>query len=142
MEVLGKYKCETENDTNKLANKFSSHVKANTIIYLTGNLGSGKTYFVKSLAKNFDIQNISSSTYSYISTYHGILNLIHCDFYRLDGKSEIVFDEVIENLINPWLLIIEWPINTLSIPCNYCYQIDINRTPNNTRIYKISSLDY
>ena len=66
MRSFSEYLSKTENDTVKIANTFSQSIKTNSIIYLVGNVGSGKTYFAKSLAENFGIKNMCSSTYSYV----------------------------------------------------------------------------
>ena len=139
MRSFSKYLSKTEKDTVKIANTFSQSIKTNSIIYLVGNVGSGKTYFAKSLAENFGIKNMCSSTYSYVTSYFGTLNLVHCDLYRCHNTPQVIYDEIIEHLKNPWLLIIEWPLYQISIPSNSYYVVEITRTLKNDRIYKIKS---
>jgi tRNA A37 threonylcarbamoyladenosine biosynthesis protein TsaE len=56
-------------DTDSLVIKFSKLISPNSIIYLNGDVGTGKTYFVKKLAEQFGICDLSSSSYERISIH-------------------------------------------------------------------------
>ena len=79
---------------------------------LFGELGSGKTTFVKGLAKFWQIaEDITSPTYNLFVTYTGIRNLIHLDAYRIEDEKQWD-DLMIEDfLAPPFCLAIEWPEN-------------------------------
>jgi tRNA threonylcarbamoyladenosine biosynthesis protein TsaE len=87
-----------------------------TIIGLLGDLGAGKTAWVKELGKCLNItQTIVSPTYTIENRYNILENnkftqLVHMDAYRLQEKDlkTIFFDEVLENQLN--LVCIEWPM--------------------------------
>jgi tRNA threonylcarbamoyladenosine biosynthesis protein TsaE len=87
-----------------------------TVIGLSGDLGAGKTAWVKELGKCLDItQTIVSPTYTIENRYDILENnkftqLVHMDAYRLQEKDlkTIFFDEVLESQLN--LVCIEWPI--------------------------------
>lgn len=80
------------------------------LILLSGDLGAGKTVFVKGLALGLKIDfNITSPTFNIINEYQGSPGLIHMDFYRLDKKDELIelgFEEYLEM---DRIKAIEWP---------------------------------
>ena len=61
----------SENETAEIAVAFASILKATDIIALTGDLGTGKTFFVKSALKYFGIDEVTSPTFSIVNTYSG-----------------------------------------------------------------------
>ena len=84
-----KYTSRNENDTVALAQNIESEKFPNMVICLDGELGSGKTVFVKGFAHALGIEdNITSPTFNIIKEYNsGELPLYHMDVYRLDKDS-------------------------------------------------------
>lgn len=102
-----------EQETLKLAKSVIEKLKQKTnVICLFGELGSGKTIFVKGLAGALDIDNYSvkSPTYTFVREYtHRKGKLIHIDLYRLDGPDDLLLEQIeefYENKNN--LVVIEW----------------------------------
>lgn len=93
---------------------FAGSDKATTV-FLSGDLGAGKTTFVKVLAKEFGItEDLMSPTFVILKRYDikGAVfkNMIHIDAYRLKSYEELVkikFPEYLSNAEN--LILIEWP---------------------------------
>lgn len=85
-----KYTSHDEEDTMTLAQNFECEKFPNMVICLDGELGSGKTVFVKGFAKALGIdETITSPTFNLIKEYNtGELPLFHMDVYRLDGACE------------------------------------------------------
>ncbi len=81
-----KYVSKNIDDTLTLAENIESEKFPNMVICLDGELGSGKTVFVKGFAKALGIEdNITSPTFNIIKEYpNGELPLYHMDVYRLD----------------------------------------------------------
>ena len=78
-------------------------------IAIAGNIGAGKTTLVKGIAESFNCDQIAKSpTFILITTYHGDINVNHCDFFRLNYPEEI-FDLGLEEYLEEGNLIIEWP---------------------------------
>lgn len=94
MVIEMEYKITTKSDmeTIALAQNFESEKFPNMIICLNGELGSGKTMFVKGLANALGIdETITSPTFTIIKEYsYGELPLYHMDVYRLDGNCESI----------------------------------------------------
>ncbi len=84
------YKITSHNvmDTIELAQNIESEKFPNMVICLDGDLGSGKTVFVKAFASAMGIDEVTSPTFNIIKEYVGELPLYHMDVYRVDGKVE------------------------------------------------------
>ena len=97
----------SEEDTISFANEFASKLNSNSIIVLSGDLGSGKTTFVKGIAKALNINEVvTSPTFTLLKTYSSEkFTLVHVDAYRLDGSS---FEELYDYLNNDNVIFIEW----------------------------------
>ncbi len=103
-----KYVSKNLDDTLNIAENIESEKFPNMVICLDGELGSGKTVFVKGFAKALGIEdNITSPTFNIIKEYmNGELPLYHMDVYRLDEVSE---DLGIKDYYNKGgVTIIEW----------------------------------
>ena len=103
-----KYVSKNLDDTLNIAENIESEKFPNMVICLDGELGSGKTVFVKGFAKALGIEdNITSPTFNIIKEYmNGELPLYHMDVYRLDEVNE---DLGIKDYYNKGgVTIIEW----------------------------------
>lgn len=79
-------------DTMELAENIESEKFPGMIICLDGELGSGKTVFVKGFAKSLGIEeNITSPTFNIVKEYNaGEMPLYHMDVYRLEEDDESI----------------------------------------------------
>lgn len=85
---------KNEQETMDLAGKLAREFQGGSIIGLVGELGAGKTAFVRGLAKNLGVkENIDSPTYVFMKIYetghNRVKYLCHVDAYRLDEGSDI-----------------------------------------------------
>jgi tRNA threonylcarbamoyladenosine biosynthesis protein TsaE len=111
-----KYISKTEKETHQIAAKLAGKLKGGEIIALEGDLGAGKTTFVKGLAKFFGIkQHVTSPTFVLMKVYSvknkvlSIKNLVHVDCYRLDEPQELFYLGIEEYLNKPdTIVVIEW----------------------------------
>ena len=106
MNYISKSPEETEN----IAFDFSKTLKGGEIITLDGDLGAGKTAFVRGLARGLNITDtVSSPTFTIVNEYrHGNLPLYHFDVYRI-GSSDELYDIGWEDYINGnAVVVMEW----------------------------------
>jgi len=98
-----------EDETTNLANKFSKVLKIGDLVVLNGNLGTGKTFFVKKVLETFAVYNVSSPTFAIVNQYVGKEKYYHLDFYRIEKINEL-YDIGIEEYLNDAdsISFIEW----------------------------------
>ena len=100
------------NDTNELSSEVSKIVKQGTILLLNGELGSGKTQFVRFLGNHLNVlDSISSPTFLILNIYESDKNfkIYHFDFYRVNSIEELEqvgFFEILNQ--RKGLIIVEW----------------------------------
>ena len=138
----------SEKNTEELANKILKKIKAGDIIFLYGEMGVGKTTFVKYLInefqikKNLQITEVTSPTFNLLNEYEiDHLRIKHFDLFRLKDKSELKNLDLFENNKST-ITLIEWPqlINkenfnkTIDLIFNYENEL-------NNRSVKIDGLD-
>ncbi|MDR3668049.1 MAG: tRNA (adenosine(37)-N6)-threonylcarbamoyltransferase complex ATPase subunit type 1 TsaE [Ignavibacteriaceae bacterium] len=99
MVIPSLHKVFTEQDTEKLAFEFSSLLEAGEVIILNGNLGTGKTYFIKSVLKSFEVFGVNSPTFSIVNEYNADRKYYHFDFYRIEALKEL-YDIGFEEYMN------------------------------------------
>jgi len=89
-------------ETQSIGSEFARIATAGTVVSLTGDLGAGKTEFVKGLALGLGTDGpVTSPTFTILHEYRGVrLPLFHMDFYRLREEwelDEIGFDEYLKS---------------------------------------------
>jgi tRNA threonylcarbamoyladenosine biosynthesis protein TsaE len=108
--VLLVYSSSSPETTRSIADALCDKLIAGDVILLQGDLGAGKTEFVKGLAAGLGVDEpVTSPTFALLNVYQGRLPLYHFDLYRLDRLEEldgIGFDEFIGG---DGLAVIEWP---------------------------------
>lgn len=94
-------------ETQAVAEKLATLVKAGTVITLDGDLGAGKTTFTQGFGKGLGVmRNVNSPTFTIMKQYQGRLPLYHMDVYRLEDTGD---DIGLEEYINgDGVAIVEW----------------------------------
>ncbi|HEX9251344.1 MAG TPA: tRNA (adenosine(37)-N6)-threonylcarbamoyltransferase complex ATPase subunit type 1 TsaE, partial [Ignavibacteriaceae bacterium] len=89
--------------------EFALKLKNGMIIILNGDLGAGKTFFIKHVLKKFNVTNSNSPTFAIVNEYSGDKTFYHFDFYRINKESEL-HDIGIEDYFNDEqsIIFIEW----------------------------------
>ena len=105
----------SEETTKELAKELTHYLKGGEIIYLYGEMGVGKTTFVRHLINQFQknkklhITEVTSPTFNLLNEYDiNDLVIKHYDLFRLKDKSEITNLDLFENNQNT-ITLIEWP---------------------------------
>ena len=96
--------------TESLGEKFGRAAQRGLVIALRGDLGAGKTQFVKGLARGLEISaRVHSPTFTLVNEYGGgRLKLFHLDLYRLETAEQILSAGVEEFLSPDGVSVIEW----------------------------------
>jgi tRNA threonylcarbamoyladenosine biosynthesis protein TsaE len=97
-------------DTESLGERFGRAAQSGFVFALSGDLGAGKTQFVKGLARGLEISaRVHSPTFTLVNEYDGgRLKLFHLDLYRLETREQILSAGVEEFLSPDGVSVIEW----------------------------------
>ena len=111
MKAAAAHTTRSEGETAAIARSLAADLEAGAVLLLSGNLGAGKTAFVRGLADGLgmDPGEVSSPTFTLVHEYRGgRLTLYHVDLYRLDraATDDLGLDEL---GVADGVLAIEWP---------------------------------
>ncbi len=110
-------------ETMQMAEGFARNLKGGEVIFLEGDLASGKTSFTKGLARGLEIEEtVNSPTFTILKEYEGRLKLKHIDAYRLEGAlwDSLGFYDLLDE---ETVLVFEWPQYLESLDIDYDYLI-------------------
>jgi len=104
-----KIKSECEKDSELIAKEFIEACKPGDRIVLNGDLGAGKTFFIKAALSSIGIKNVNSPSFAIVNEYRNDYSIYHFDFYRLKKSSEL-FDIGWQDYLNDdeSIIFIEW----------------------------------
>ena len=104
-----------EKKTEELASRFSKKLKPGNVVFLKGEMGVGKTTFIRYLIINFqknnklEITEVTSPTFNLLNEYRiNQIKINHYDLYRLKKTEAINNLDLFEDIINT-ITLIEWP---------------------------------
>ena len=121
-------------DTQKLGKLFSKELKYGDIVLLYGDLGSGKTTFVKGILKGYNFNDeVTSPTFSLINEYEANKKVIHIDCYRETNIERWVNIGIEDYFNNSNIVIIEWPEILEKIIPDNAIKVQLKHVDDNTR---------
>ena len=140
MEYVSNSPAETED----LGAALAERLKPGTVVAFSGDLGAGKTAFVRGMARGLGIsERVTSPTFTIVNEYEGSrLPLFHFDMYRL-GSSDELFDIGWEDyLVRGGVCAVEWSENVSDAMEGDCIRVDIRRgAHDNQRLITIEGGD-
>lgn len=96
--------------TRELARRLAGFLVAGDVVLLQGNLGAGKTEFVKGLAEGLQVtEGVTSPTFTLLNIYQGRVPVYHFDLYRLEEVEELDNIGFSEFIGGDGVAVIEWP---------------------------------
>ena len=126
------YITQSAKQTQSLGSSFAKSLTQGDIVLLKGEMGAGKTVFVKGLAKGLGITDeITSPTYAYMNDYDGIL--YHYDCYRLQSGEDAEALGLTDYFYAGGICVIEWSENIASVLPENCKTIKIEKIGNDKR---------
>ncbi len=106
----GVWMTRSERGTRLVARRLALSFRGDEIVFLTGELGAGKTVFAKGIAAGLGLKNtrsVCSPSFTLINVYQARVPILHLDLYRLSGRAEIR-DLGFEDSIGEAVILIEW----------------------------------
>jgi len=96
-------------ETEAIGHKFALGLSDDCVVGLYGDLGAGKTCFVRGAARAFHVSDIvSSPTFSLVNVYRGDRKIVHMDAYRLKSPDEMMRIGFEDYLAEGGICFIEW----------------------------------
>ncbi len=136
------YTCNSLEDTNKVGAELGEKLKSGGVVYLYGEMGSGKTTLTKGIARSLGINDfkIKSPTFNYIRRYN---NLYHIDLYRLEEIDELLALEMEEIMMEENnVVVIEWAEKLEGLELPKGLKIQIKYLDETSREIEIDPIDY
>ncbi|MBT6691654.1 tRNA (adenosine(37)-N6)-threonylcarbamoyltransferase complex ATPase subunit type 1 TsaE [Candidatus Parcubacteria bacterium] len=109
-------------ETGRIAQEVAKSLQGGEVLALSGNLGAGKTVFVKALAKAMGVEeNITSPTFVLMKVYDvevgKIRRIVHVDCYRLEGQEDLADIGLSDYLaFDNSVVVIEWADKIINLP--------------------------
>ena len=99
----------SEEETSSAGERFAGQLQAGDVVLLYGDLGAGKTAFVRGIARGLgaSADEVTSPTFTLMQEYRGRVTLVHVDLYRL-SQEEVSGLGVDESTDDPAVIAIEW----------------------------------
>jgi tRNA threonylcarbamoyladenosine biosynthesis protein TsaE len=130
-----------EAETAELARAIGAAFRGGEIVLLTGELGAGKTAFVRGLARGVgaDPDEVASPTFVLLTSYPGRLTLHHADLYRLRGDGD-ERELGLEELPGPrGVLAIEWAERLRDRPWPQAMRVSLSHAGDDERLIRIEA---
>ena len=135
--------CYNLDDTKKLAQKFAKLITEGCFINLYGEIGAGKTAFVKLVANALDVkEKVTSPSFVILNEYHtGSIPIYHFDLYRLENEGiKTIYDELREYSEGRQVTFVEWAeFNQNEAPFNHI-EVNVTYNDDDSRTYEFKSI--
>lgn len=118
-------------DTEQIAKEYAKTLKRGDVVVLNGDMGAGKTVFVKGLAAAFGLSGVTSPTYAYLNVYGDFL--YHYDCYRLSCGEDALRLGLTDYFGGDNICVVEWAENIEDVLPNEVKAVRIEKTGVNER---------
>ena len=145
MEEILSVITKTAEETMAVGQKLAGTIGKGVVFTLVGDLGAGKTHFVKGFSKGIGSDDlVTSPTFTLLNVYEGgRMPIYHFDMYRLDSKEEaeeLGFHEYFDLKSLDGVVLVEWPSQVAGlINCPHI-EIKIEKVDETTRKITLSSV--
>jgi tRNA threonylcarbamoyladenosine biosynthesis protein TsaE len=96
-------------ETERIAAELARKLAPGDVVLVEGELGAGKTTFVRGAARALGVAGpVTSPTYTIGHRYHGSVDVAHLDLYRFEGMSHAEWGDVEEYFVDA-IVFVEWP---------------------------------
>ena len=125
------FQSNSETETEALDSRLAQVLVPGSVVAFTGDLGAGKTAFIRGLARGLGItQRVTSPTYTIANEYEGgRLPLFHFDLYRLSGEDELYEIGWEDYLARAGVCALEWSERAPGLLDGDCIRVEIRRGP-------------
>ena len=131
------YTSTSEKQTEQIAADFAKSLAVGDVVALFGNLGAGKTAFVRGMAAGLGYTGtVTSPTFNLLHQYDGTVRLSHYDLYRINGADDL--EELgYYDLLDTDILAIEWSERIHKVLPKNAKRVTLTRIDDMTREIEI-----
>ena len=131
---MATYITKNESETEALGAEFAKNLPGGTVIAMYGDLGAGKTAFVRGMAKGMGLEcRVTSPTFTIVNEYLGQRELIHFDMYRLSSADELFDIGWDDYIARGAVCAVEWSENVSEAFTGDEIRLNIEKLDDNTR---------
>ena len=130
-----------EEETEALGERLAKCLHAGAVVALYGDLGAGKTAFVRGMARGLELrEQVSSPTFTIVNEYPGRPALFHFDMYRLKNADELYAIGWDDYLARDGIIVTEWSENVEEALPPDAVRVTIDRTGDTDRRIRIEGM--
>ncbi len=138
MELIGKITSESAEETEKAGFEFAKRLSPGDFVAMKGELGAGKTAFVRGMAAYLcPGERVSSPTYTIVNVYRGKIPLCHFDMYRIDGEESLYSTGFFDYQDGGSICVAEWSEKIIGFIPDNCFEVSISKLGENERLIEI-----
>jgi tRNA threonylcarbamoyladenosine biosynthesis protein TsaE len=133
----------SEEETSEIGQWIGRNLAAGDVIALWGELGAGKTFLTRAIARGLGVPEripVTSPTFTFINEYDGRLHIYHMDLYRLTDLTELDTLPWMEALYGTGVSLIEWPERLGTLMPEERWDIRMEITGDETRTITLEAL--
>ncbi|MBQ9510514.1 MAG: tRNA (adenosine(37)-N6)-threonylcarbamoyltransferase complex ATPase subunit type 1 TsaE [Clostridia bacterium] len=131
--------CRSVDETENVGYEFAKLLCAGDFVAMRGDLGAGKTAFVRGVAKFLCPQaRVCSPTYAIVNTYRGNITIYHFDMYRIESEESLYSTGFFDYLDDDAVCIAEWSEKIEDFIPVGAYFVSIDKLSENERKVTIS----
>lgn len=133
----------SEQETMEIAQNFALGLSVGDVVLLEGDLGSGKTHFVKGMAIGLqgNPDAVNSPSFSIVQSYEAQIPLYHFDFYRIKSIQEALDLGLDDYLFGDGICAIEWPEKIRKLWPDTYYLVTIGTREPDKRVISIDKFE-
>ena len=131
---MQEYLTHSEAETEQAGADFARALPDGKVVAMYGELGSGKTAFVRGMARGMGLTcRVSSPTFTIVNEYEGPRELIHFDMYRISGWEDLYSTGFFDYMDAGTILAVEWSENIENALPEHSIRVSFSRLSDNQR---------
>ena len=119
---------KTEEIGRRLAASLDASDRRTALVAMRGEMGVGKTAFVRGFASALDVRGVKSPTYTIVNEYRGKRRIFPYDMYRVESEDDLISTGFDDYLASDGYLIAEWSENVTEFLPDDSIFVTISRT--------------
>lgn len=134
---MKRFETQSPGETRALGRELAQTLAPGAILALVGDLGCGKTAFVKGIVDAFgDGEGVTSPTFTLVNEYEGTVPVYHFDVYRLENPSVEECDWMDDYFFADGICLIEWADNIKAVLPEHTLRITFAKNPEKGEDYR------